>query len=55
MTLLAVKVFNEFHNEVVSTISIGADNCNLSEILPTIRQLIIDQNKKKISTRMGMW
>lgn len=46
MTLLAVKVFDEFNKEVVSTISIGTDNCNLSEILSTIRQLAIDQNKK---------
>ena len=46
MTLLAVKVFDESNNEVVTTISIGADNCNISEILPTIRQLAMDQNKK---------
>ncbi len=46
MTLLAVKVFDESNNEVVTTISIGADNCNISEILPTIRQLTIGQNKK---------
>ncbi|MHA1237322.1 MAG: ADP-ribosylation factor-like protein [Candidatus Hodarchaeales archaeon] len=46
MTLLAVKVFDESNNEVVTTISIGADNCNISEILPTIRKLIIDQNQK---------
>jgi len=46
MTLLAVKVFDESNKEVVTTISIGADNCNISEILPTIRQLAMDQNKK---------
>jgi signal recognition particle receptor subunit beta len=46
MTLFAVKVFDEFNNEVASTISVNADNCNLSELLPTLRQLIINQNTK---------
>jgi len=46
MTLLAVKVFDESNNEVVSTISISTDNCNLTEIIPAIRQLVIGQNKK---------
>ena len=40
MTLLAVKVFDENNNEVASTISVNADNCNLPEILPIIRQLV---------------
>jgi signal recognition particle receptor subunit beta len=46
MTLFAVKVFDDNNNEIVSTISVNADNCNLSEILPTIRQLILNQNGK---------
>ncbi len=46
MTLFAVKVFDDYNNEVVSTISVNADNCNLSEVLPTIRKLVVDQNGK---------
>ena len=46
MTLFAVKVFDDHNNEVASTISVNTDNCNLSEILPTIRKLILDQKGK---------
>ncbi len=44
MTLLAVKVFDDENREIISTISVTPDDCQLSTSLPIIRRLLSQNN-----------
>ena len=47
MTLLAVKVFDDANQEIVSTISVTTDDWQLSDSLPVIRSLVMQNSNVK--------
>lgn len=48
MTLLAVKVFDQMNHEVLSSISLSTDECDIEKSIPDIKKLLLksDNNRK---------